>query len=355
MPKGAISRTIIRNDEPIDRLVHAARQGGVTLVVGAGVSISRGIPKWDELAAELWQRVFPSLPSPLTGLSQGQSQKTVPQFLPIIFELAYRERGEAKFFQVLQKCLYAKAKYPAQDRRFAKSKESLAVLARVIVNESNRLRPRRVDAVITFNADDLIEQAVAEAAYHLEIHDKRAVLSIKRSTHFLPTEFGESNRIPLYHIHGFVPSPPRDPVQTVRKDVYKIYEHMLVFTDVQYWSTSAGAMSFANRIMATALSESRCIFIGLSMTDINLLRWLALRTLERDRDETEGLQRAKWTKSGFEKSIGRQFRRHFWIRPASDDPSGFLSEFLKLRGVEAIEIPDWSGDSFSRLMRKCFP
>jgi hypothetical protein len=90
------------------------------------------------------------------------------------------------------------------------------------------------------------------------------------------------------------------------------------------------------------------------MTDINLLRWLALRTLERDRDDAEGRRRATWVGQGFATNLRQQFARHFWIRTNSADPSGFLSEFLRLRGVEAIEIPDWSGDSFGRLMRRCF-
>ena len=316
-------------------------------MLGAGVSTPRGIPKWDKLAKVVWQRVFPSRPSPWTGASHEQSPQAMPQFLPIVFELAYRELGEAKFFKVLQECLYSNARHPAGDRGFAKSTESLAVVARVIVNEYKRRQRRRVDAVITFNADDLIEKAVGAIQSD---RAQPAVNYVARSTHFLP-EFGR-DWIPVYHIHGFLPS--KAPLGRT-SELYEIYEHMLVFTDVQYWSTSAGAMSFANRVMASALSEGRCIFIGLSMTDINLLRWLALRTLERDRDDAEGRLRATWAAHGFAMSLRRQFARHFWIRPDSDDPSGFLSDFLRLRGVEAIEIPNWSGDSFCRLMRRCFP
>src|SRR5204863_4742116 len=110
---------------------------------------------------------------------------------------------------------------------------------------------------------------------------------VTRPTHFAVRD--ESARpIPVYHIHGFLPSniasnyggPPGRTFST-------LYDHMLVFTDAQYWSTSATALAFANRVMLSALSESQCLFIGLSMTDINLLRWLALRTLERDRDLAE--------------------------------------------------------------------
>jgi hypothetical protein len=56
------------------------------------------------------------------------------------------------------------------------------------------------------------------------------------------------------------------------------------------------------------------------------------------------------------RSLDANFRRHFWIRPSSIDPSGFLSEFLfELRGVQSVEIDDWRGNSFAKLIRTCFP
>ena len=81
----------------------------------------------------------------------------------------------------------------------------------------------------------------------------------------------------MYHIHGFVPS---DRMLTYERH----FDHMLVFTDIQYWLTSATTSSFSNRVITSALGEGHCIFVGLSMTDINLIRWLALRTSEKDRD-----------------------------------------------------------------------
>jgi len=139
---------------------------------------------------------------------------------------------------------------------------------------------------------------------------------------------------------------------------------MLVFTDAQYWSTSATALAFANRVMLSALSESQCVFIGLSMTDINLLRWLALRTLEWDRDvdDVERLGEKLELKSGKElvtklavNSTRAGFSQHFWIRPGSADPTGFLSEFLAIRGIQAVELKNWTGPHFQQLMQKCFP
>jgi hypothetical protein len=153
---------------------------------------------------------------------------------------------------------------------------------------------------------------------------------------------------------------------------------MLVFTDSQYWSTSASAFSFANRIVNTALSESVCVFLGLSMKDINLLRWLALRALDRDRDQLdfERTRLLKWLgdrtqgvdsllpavqdflKAGLtspSRALDTHFRRHFWIRPPLTDPGGFLTDFLYYRGVQAVEIDAWNDSSLQRLISRCFP
>ena len=86
------------------------------------------------------------------------------------------------------------------------------------------------------------------------------------------------------------------------------------------------------------------------MTDINLLRWLALRALELERDVSEAVDRDRGTDS-----ILRSFSRHYWIRPLSSDPTGFLSRFMKSRGIESVEIGEWKGKSFQNLIKKCFP
>ena len=335
-------------ESPRASLINRARRGGITLVVGAGVSISRGVPDWESLAKRLWVEAFGKRRSPWQTPDAAHSPTRVPQFLPIIFELAYRKMGEVKFLETLNKNLYSKARYPGDDKGFKQSNESLAVIARLLLQErEERESKRRIDAVITFNADDLIEQAVNAMA---DFGGRRRfrnpiVLPIARGTHSHLGQGDLRNTIPIYHIHGFVPSN-----HTVRYGKY--YDHMLVFTDVQYWSLSVAASAFANRITASALSEGRCIFIGLSMTDINLLRWFAMRAIEKDRD-FEAVRNAPGSRNQ-EMVFGAGFQRHFWIRPPSDDPTGFMSEFLSLRGVQSVAIDSWAGPDFQALMEKCF-
>jgi hypothetical protein len=331
---------------PRDRLIASSKRGGVTLVLGAGVSMARGVPNWEDLAKKMWTAAFGRRRSPWQTADEAHSPRNVPQFLPIIFELAYRALGERKFIEALQRHLYAGVRYPSDDKKFTQSDETLAVLARALVQEYQREGRRRIDAVITFNVDDLVEQAVAVMSGIVDPRfDKEMVRVVARPTHsFLG---GPQRRpIPIYHVHGFVPSN-----HMARHGQY--FDHMLVFTDTQYWATSGATASFANRILSTALGEGRCVFIGLSMTDINILRWLALRAIERDRDGQQTGAGEKAERQARFLDLG--FRRHFWVRPASNDPTGFVSEFLGLRGVTGVDIESWAGGDFRALIEACFP
>jgi hypothetical protein len=363
-----------RNTFRQNALIAATQKGRVTLVIGAGVSIRRGIPSWIDLAKAVWKDVFPGRRSPWARDRNGYSPAELPQFLPIVFELVYRElKDEARFFAVLRKHLYAKARFP-RGRAFAGSNESLAVIARLVVAEHDREARGRIQSIITFNADDLIEQAIDCIAGMDNLNGVSG--AVARSTHRMMPD----TAVPIYHVHGYLPSGGR---KRVRKGDYSSSflgpERMLVFTDSQYWSTSAGDFSFANRIVNTALSENVCVFIGLSMQDINLLRWLALRALDRDRDQFDfgKTMLLKWLderKRGVSQellfnvrdflsggqgrisgALDKHFRRHFWIRPSRTDPGGFLSDFLIYRGVNAVDIHAWDDGSFQKLMSMCFP
>src|SRR6266545_3758710 len=96
---------------PDQGLIAQTKNGGITLVLGAGVSVPRGIPNWDILAQNIWHEVFGGKNDPWFGRPE-YSPRHVPQFLPITFELVYRKIGEADFIELLRRHLYAKAKYP---------------------------------------------------------------------------------------------------------------------------------------------------------------------------------------------------------------------------------------------------
>ncbi len=253
----------------------------------------------------------------------------------------------------MQEILYHGANHPLTDPDFSKSSnETLAVIAQLVVQEFSRGHKRRVTCIVTLNADDMLEQAVLKFS-----PPKRRVLSIvERPSREVIYKTAAGLPIGVYHIHGFIPSDMKK-----KHGGYPPATDMLVFTDAQNWNTTATALAFANRVMASALNEGPCIFIGLSMTDINLLRWLGLRFLEWQHDaEEEGrksLVKRTGRATGKQEHIRKTFNQHFWIRPHSADPlTEFLTDFLALRGIHAVELEICTqGSSFKVLMKDCFP
>ena len=122
----------------------------------------------------------------------------------------------------------------------------------------------------------------------------------------------------------------------------------LVFTDAQYWSSVATPLAFANFVFANALHDSSCIFIGLSMTDLNIIRWLGLHATEfRSEYERELAYMGHWDAQG-----PASYTRHCWIRPDSSDPSGLLTRFLSRRGVYSYKLQHWGPEVVREALRE---
>jgi hypothetical protein len=195
--------------------------------------------------------------------------------------------------------------------------------------EWSRWPERHVVRVVTLNADDLLEREVCADGV------PRLYPIARPSRYPRWDDRDEPPPIPVYHVHGYLPEDRRDPEGS---------GHTLVFTDDQFWSTTASPLSFANRVVANALHDTQCIFAGLSMRDVNLMRWLAVRFEEVSAD----------ARAHGEPAPEEALRRHFWIHVASDDPTGILSDILRKRGVRSVELASWSGTPFGDLLRACF-
>ena len=165
-----------------------------------------------------------------------------------------------------------------------------------------------------------------------------------RASHHPERGLGEQP-LPLYHLHGYLPQRTRRAGHAQGARWHEEAPDALVFTDAQYWASVAEPMSFANRVMSFVLHDSRCVFLGLSMTDLNLLRWLALRAQEVEADKATQFARDAASPARVLRAQRQALCRHFWIRAASkpDSPeasaTAFLSRYLEVRGVRSVELP----------------
>ncbi len=104
--------------------------------------------------------------------------------------------------------------------------------------------------------------------------------------------------------------------------------------------------------MMNALSTTRCLFIGLSMRDINFLRWLGASAAEH-----EATWRDRWrlhfisgddTLRKAASWLRRPKNAHKWLE---DDPDQVLVELLRLRGIDLVST-DWSRKDPSRFIEQ---
>jgi hypothetical protein len=322
----------------------------VTLFLGAGIAHSRGVPLWEDVVrrmaewvhgvsddADLGERVREVVRRELGGeVAARVVLRTHPLEPQLALEWIAAELNkesvrrrvadrlgvrDVSFPSLLRRALYDDV--PAGPR----ADDALGAVAAAVRAEYERWPDRRLQRVITLNADDLLEREVCTDGVP-------RVYPIGRPSKY-PSWERQPPPIPAYHVHGYLPEDDRDPEGSA---------HTLVFTDDQFWSTTASPLSFANRVVANALHDSQCVFAGLSMRDVNLMRWLALRFEEVVAD----------ARAHAEPEPERALRRHFWIHTAKDDPTGILREILTRRGVASVELASWDDDQFGALLRACF-
>ncbi|HEY8430982.1 MAG TPA: SIR2 family protein [Sandaracinaceae bacterium] len=338
---------------PREALIEACRREPVTLFLGAGISHSRGVPLWNDVVRrmaewvvggdgerDLLERVRAVV---RRELSEEVAARVALRRHPLEPQLALewmkaqladdgvRARvsariggGDASFVALLRRALYEGVREPEGDA------DALSAVAAAVRAEWERWPLRRLARVITLNADDLLEREVGKDG-------TERVVTIARPSQYPPPGDGRTPPpIPVYHVHGYLPEDARD---------FEGWGRTLVFTDDEFWSTTAHPLSFANRVVSNALHDSQCVFAGLSMHDVNLMRWLAVRFEEIERD----------ARAHADPGALQRLRRHFWIHTASDDPTGIVSEVLERRGVRSVELPSWRDRAFADLLGACFP
>ena len=245
-------------EEKIALLKEALIDNQLTLVCGAGISRDSSIPDWNELLVNILNETFFDDGSnvPKSKILAEDLLSLMPQS-NLILGKYLRLVLKNDFEKVVQKHLYS---YYNQDRDF---ESSMMVQGHEIINyalETNMMkaivelarpkrRGKRLESIITFNFDDLIECALSKH-------------NIEYCSIWKEGQIYGIDALPIFHVHGFLPNQR------------EIDSPNLVFSEEAYHSQFIDPYSWSNLIQLNTFSTNICLFVGLSLSDPNLRRLL---------------------------------------------------------------------------------
>lgn len=218
-------------------------EGHNTFFFGAGLGPGVNMPTWNELLDDLLNKAQKNSHSAIGSVDYSDIDNSCNHSALIIGR--YIESGFSdmkEFTEQMKASLYKNNPKPTSE------------LYKAIVKA---IKTQKVDQVITFNYDDLVETAL--------IGEKIPVHSIFDRSHYSGSDF------PVYHVHGMIP-------QT------REIESTPVLSEKEYHTLYKESFHWSNVVQLQALSNTTCFFVGLSMNDPNLRRLLDISQYGINRD-----------------------------------------------------------------------
>lgn len=262
----------LRTSDQLKQLAQTFRADGVTLVLGAGVSSSAGLPSWDPLLSSLSVgllaeelRAVDVTPAELLALARaGQRLRGSSPLLDARFLRRGLTDGvlgsSASFNEAVAGALYADVPEDA-------SSPLIDQLARISMPTRSGVHVR---SIVTYNFDDLLERALDRA-------------HVKHASIYGPQDHPSADQLPVYHVHGFLP-----------RDVQRypdVERSLLAFSEEGYHELFRNPYHWTNIVQLNAFRESTCLLIGLSLSDPNLRRLLEIATEGEDKPRHVALMR----------------------------------------------------------------
>lgn len=325
----------------------AANGHGWALCIGAGSSAPM-FPSWATLVRSLVERKVGAASANAVGQELGFSPDAVIQaardqfactdaeFASILSEELYgplRKECKSKEWQALVRA------FSAAEPKFASRSDwetlvavaqrypSLTALplARLLVGLiDDGARPA---AVLSFNAEPLLFSLVLAISTLSDIDAKRAhrnqvaqrrPLSKVTSTLTVPS----LARIPYFFCHGELAPPGGRSVRSPDK---------LVFSEGEYLQLAGAQFSWQGAVFTDAALFHRIVFVGVSLSDPNMRRWLSAVHAIRSRDVQ--------LKAG--KAL--EITQHYWLRKRSgnSEVDRWTESCVAHLGVRVVWLGDW--------------
>lgn len=256
-----------KREQVVSEVSESYRSSRFSLLLGAGVSSSAGLPDWDTLLNSLFVSMLTDdelsdksaddeqVASIVKRLRQldGPSALMLARYIRKGIS-AGSEKEQNEFIQAVTKQLYS-----LRNKKFSLSSPLIKEIASLCTPTRTGAKVR---SVITYNFDDLVERELEARGL--------AIRSI-----FEEVDLAAPEELPIYHVHGFLPED--------RTNFTNLDRTTLVFSEEGYHRIYGEAYHWSNLIQLTSLKETTCLMVGLSLTDPNLRRLLEIAAKSTDR------------------------------------------------------------------------
>lgn len=259
----------------IASLKSAFKEDQLVLFLGAGVSLSAGLPDWPTLLNRLTLDLLKTHPDIADSLADSNDfldyfRKESPSS-PLIAARFLRDSID-KFADRVRRALYETYDGDLHS-------ELIGTIGKLCLPERAR---QGLLAVVDYNFDDLIEK---------ELHRR----NVNHHVVICEEDSPSRDELPIYHPHGFLPSNGK---------LTPAHEASLVLSEDAYHSQFIDPYSWPNITQLNLLRNHVCLFLGLSMTDPNLRRLLEISQRKKPGARHYAVLMDHWKPSGKRKTKG---------------------------------------------------
>lgn len=254
------------NEAKINELNDAFKNGTLTLYLGSGVSRANGLPDWNGLVASMyfnfmqteeWRRLqpFPNYVRAVTDWYLSKSKEPIE----IIIRKLRTGWSVGEYNATLRECLYTS--FSAYDNSGKVNDLEMIDQNRTlqgIISLFKESVPGRkgLKSVITYNYDDLLERALtAQGITNFQTICRQG-------------ERVERGKIPIFHVHGYIPIPKRGVHDT------SPFDTKIILSEEDYNSIAHDVNFWGNNVQMSCLTNNSGLMVGLSIADRNLRRLL---------------------------------------------------------------------------------
>ncbi len=242
---GGVTMRLFSQPETLTLIKELADADDLTIVVGAGASVEAGLPRWDDLVRQLLKIAAGELDIRGEGVDQFVDWVVAHEGLPASGAIAQAVLGRG-FRGSLRRALYGSRSTYA----WGQTDREIARL---------RLSPTGANRdLVTTNYDLLLERALV---FEVERLRAAGVECADTITAVVSDDEPAVGEVLVRHLHGIVP--PRGAI-----------EGDVVLSDLDY-HLMQDPSQWQEQYFRDRLETSNCLFVGTSLSDPNLVRYLS--------------------------------------------------------------------------------